>query len=521
MAWSVVLGRCDSTEQWARFEAVGMVLRITYEPGQDRFVIDWFSTSASAHNVPSGPDPDFCNPPSERFWSGRFTTYSSFILIAENSERQVKSSFPTQCLEAWEQHDGIHLTLRRSSLKVSVMTRRQLGAPRAESLSIVATTRSSQNVDSQNTNKERVECFALNHKYKHISSFNVTATKQVDDPRCFLSETTETSTIFNRFTTTHVSNDNRTQASEKTTSSSSTNLSLGPHIQNATAEATSGSPYFSSMPTLADVTPDGVIRTDTGMTLTIILVLAGPVIAVCFLPFLLYAKRRKNNREQHRPNVPVPCQNMASLWVLQNNPMYTSVAQELSQTAESTRDDSGHSHVREEGARSPSGHHYWEIKDGDVREENYRRRDSSCDDEECEEINDGDINNESEQGNNDDPLTFYAAVADLRVPTNGGAGISLYTIDTETVGFVNFRYRLASLSVSTPFNQEETGYEMATERTCAGVSNHQGICTNQTLDDDAHGNMEEGSSREKHIERRLGTHNDENEVKLKQEQSWR
>ncbi|XP_019623746.1 PREDICTED: uncharacterized protein LOC109469652 [Branchiostoma belcheri] len=215
MAWSVVLGRCDSTEQWARFEAVGMVLRITYEPGQDRFVIDWFSTSASAHNVPSGPDPDFCNPPSERFWSGRFTTYSSFILIAENSERQVKSSFPTQCLEAWEQHDGIHLTLRRSSLKVSVMTRRQLGAPRAESLSIVATTRSSQNVDSENTNKERVECFALNHKYKHISSFNVTATKQVDDTRCFLSETTETSTIFNRFSTTHVSNDNRTQASEK------------------------------------------------------------------------------------------------------------------------------------------------------------------------------------------------------------------------------------------------------------------------------------------------------------------
>ncbi|CAH1239621.1 Hypp5856 [Branchiostoma lanceolatum] len=244
-------------------------------------------------------------------------------------------------------------------------------------------------------------------------------------------------------------------------------------------------------------TSDGVSGTNLWIPPIVGSIVTVVIIILCVIVLFTYRKRRGTSQNQANCR-PGPTSLSQVAHALQSNPMYsgnkhgtlqTEGMQEPSQTNDATYnqidedevyDASGHSYneikdedvsggdeqvldtsqtednaynqINEDEVYDPSHHDYSEIKDEAHEDDNERRR---------EDINDtSDEVSQNRNEEHDDSVSFYAAAAEVVLPTdrNTGGHTSLYQSDRKTAAPVD--YCVESLPVTRSVDQQLTVYNM-------------------------------------------------------------
>ncbi|CAH1251956.1 Hypp9191 [Branchiostoma lanceolatum] len=194
-----------------------------------------------------------------------------------------------------------------------------------------------------------------------------------------------------------------------------------------------------------------------------------------FFVLICYVKRRRRHENplNRRANFP--------LSTLQNNPMYQGGSPETSRRASMRdsrqTDDNLYDQINEEEVYDPSGHTYCEIKDENATGESRQASASACNsiqDEDFEIAPGQALQKEGNDDENEDSITFYAAAAEVNLPTSKNITDKtfLYKTGRETVAYVDSR--MENVSVPKRVSGEQACYDMTG---CTSVLTSENVAT--------------------------------------------
>ncbi|KAI8512565.1 hypothetical protein Bbelb_092040 [Branchiostoma belcheri] len=369
MAWKLVRESCaQNAKQLIRLEAVGTVLVMNNESTESRFTIDWSSEPKSKNDYPKA-----CGRLESRL--GHFKPYPPFVIIVKNGTEYSNEYFSTLCSNAWEESGGLRLLLEGTSnvtLHVSAFeTRKNPGASKEEGASVVVNT-SNRTSGGRIHSVSKVNCLALVHNDRNVSFFNVSATRQAGDTKCFEGNDCVNGARNDSFTLTNTKEMLTNTTHHEMTDIRSENVTSFSSInQTSLGNATAGVPV-SSLTQSSDVTPD--VSYVSNLWILPILMPVGTALGIALL--LCYGKRNSGNRDQNRGRnnafqspqnsssgpAGVALSNISTL--LQSNPMYSRDAQDTPRTeTENIRDPgqadgNSYNQINEDEVYDPSPHHY-------------------------------------------------------------------------------------------------------------------------------------------------------------------